>query len=436
MEIQRLKIKDLAQNKGQIPGLPTNPRQWTREEIDKIARSLKETPELFEARPIIVTPWEGKFIILGGNLRFAGCKANKDKDAPCIVIPEGTPVDKMKEIVIKDNGSFGAWDYDALANLWDDLPLTAWGVPAWEQRNAEKAENGGAGSGGKKAEEDGFDEKEPVEKRCTPGDLWALGNHRLYCGDSMKEESFAAVMGGDRADITITSPPYNVIGGFHIHEGQKDGYCSGKGVYKDGYSDNLDDRSYAAFLCTVLDNALKYSDDVFFNIGYTRGALKGTALFLGENAEHFCGAVTWKKNQAFMPTFPVQHGILGNITEPVYVFREKAGRKMTHPQWGQGEVSYNVVETENASGNEFADEHSATFPVAFPAEFISRFSAKSVLDCFGGTGTTMIAAEQLGRRCFMIELDPHYCDLILARWEKLTGGKAELLNPVEKVPET
>lgn len=131
MEIQRLKIKDLAQNKGQIPGLPTNPRQWTREEIDKIARSLKETPELFEARPIIVTPWESKFIILGGNLRYEGCKVNKDKDAPCIVIPEGTPVDKMKEIVIKDNGSFGAWDYDSLANLWDDKPLVDWGVPAW-----------------------------------------------------------------------------------------------------------------------------------------------------------------------------------------------------------------------------------------------------------------------------------------------------------------
>lgn len=153
MEIQRIRIKDLAQNKGQIPGLPTNPRQWTREEIDKIARSLKETPELFEARPIIVTPWEGKFIILGGNLRFAGCKANKDKDAPCIVIPEGTPVDKMKEIVIKDNGSFGAWDYDALANLWDDLPLVAWGVPAWEQRNAEKALSTEGRKGG-----EGYDE--------------------------------------------------------------------------------------------------------------------------------------------------------------------------------------------------------------------------------------------------------------------------------------
>ena len=132
MQSQRLKIKDLEPNVGQIPGLPTNPRQWTKAEVDRIARSLKETPELFEARPIIVTPWNGKYVILGGNLRFEGCKANRDKDAPCVIIPEDTPVAKMKEIVLKDNGSFGSWDFDLLANEWDELPLTDWGVPAWE----------------------------------------------------------------------------------------------------------------------------------------------------------------------------------------------------------------------------------------------------------------------------------------------------------------
>ena len=131
MEITRLKLSELEPNAGQIPGLPTNPRQWTKTDVDKLARSLKETPELFEARPIIVTPHDGKYIILGGNLRYEGARTNKDKDAPCIIIPEGTPIEKMKEIVIKDNGSFGAWDFDMLGNEWDDLPLADWGVPAW-----------------------------------------------------------------------------------------------------------------------------------------------------------------------------------------------------------------------------------------------------------------------------------------------------------------
>lgn len=136
MEITRLKLSELEPNAGQIPGLPMNPRQWTKSDVDKLARSLKETPELFEARPIIVTPNDGKYIILGGNLRYEGARTNKDKDAPCIIIPEGTPIEKMKEIVIKDNGSFGAWDWDMLANEWDDHPLSDWGVPAWNPEPA------------------------------------------------------------------------------------------------------------------------------------------------------------------------------------------------------------------------------------------------------------------------------------------------------------
>ena len=133
MTIQQIPVSKLAPNKGQIEGLPANPRQWTQADIDRIAKSLKETPELFEMRPCIVYPHGDKFVILGGNLRYTGAKANKDKDVPCIVMPEDTPVEKLKEIVVKDNSSFGAWDYDALANEWDDLPLQDWGVPAWEE---------------------------------------------------------------------------------------------------------------------------------------------------------------------------------------------------------------------------------------------------------------------------------------------------------------
>ena len=169
MQTQRIKLADLAPNKGQIPGLPSNPRQWTRTEIDKIAKSLKETPELFEARPIIVTPYEGKYIILGGNLRYEGCKANKDKDAPCIVFPETTPVEKMKEIVVKDNGAFGSWDFDALANEWDDLPLVDWGVPAW---NPEGIGQMGLSTKGREGE-DGYDEfVDKFKQKLTTDDCY------------------------------------------------------------------------------------------------------------------------------------------------------------------------------------------------------------------------------------------------------------------------
>lgn len=139
MEIVKIKLADLEPNTGQIPGLPMNPRQWTATDVDRIAASLTETPELFEARPLLVYQHEGKYIILGGNLRHEGAKRNKMKEAPAIILPATMPVEKLKEIVIKDNGSFGAWDYDNLANEWGDLPLTDWGVPAWNEEAVDES---------------------------------------------------------------------------------------------------------------------------------------------------------------------------------------------------------------------------------------------------------------------------------------------------------
>ena len=131
MEIIKIKLTDLEQNKGQVAGLPSNPRQWGKGELDNLVKSIKETPELLEARGLIVWPYGGKYIILGGNMRFSALREMNAEDAPCYVLPEDTPMEKLREIVIKDNGAFGSWDYDMLANEWDDLPLSDWGVPAW-----------------------------------------------------------------------------------------------------------------------------------------------------------------------------------------------------------------------------------------------------------------------------------------------------------------
>lgn len=145
MEIVRIKLSALEPNTGQMPGLPMNPRQWTATDVDRIANSLQETPELFEARPLLVYPIntqeaneaKRKYIILGGNLRYEGAKRNKMKEVPCIIFPWATEFNTLKAITIKDNGSFGAWDYDTLANEWGELPLTDWGVPAWENQEEE-----------------------------------------------------------------------------------------------------------------------------------------------------------------------------------------------------------------------------------------------------------------------------------------------------------
>jgi hypothetical protein len=135
METRRISIGALTPNTGQIEGLPSNPRQWTQTEIDRLAKSLKETPELFEMRPLLVYEQAGEYVILGGNLRFEGARKNKDKDCPAIVIPADTPVDKLKEIVIKDNGSFGDWDISMLIADWGGIPFEDWGLPSWINTN-------------------------------------------------------------------------------------------------------------------------------------------------------------------------------------------------------------------------------------------------------------------------------------------------------------
>lgn len=132
MEFKKLPVSKLTMNTGQIEGVPANPRQWTQADLDRLAASIEETPELLDARGAIVVPHKGKFVVLGGNMRLTAAKKLGLAEMPCAVLPEDTPIETLKAVVIKDNSSMGAWDFDALANEWDDLPLTDWGVPAWK----------------------------------------------------------------------------------------------------------------------------------------------------------------------------------------------------------------------------------------------------------------------------------------------------------------
>lgn len=190
METKRISIAKLKANTGQIVGVPTNPRQWSKEDVEKLAKSIEETPELFDARGIIVMPYDKDFIVLGGNMRLAAAKQLKHKDVPCIILPADTPTEKLREIVIKDNGSFGAWDFDALANEWDDLPLSDWGVDIPEDWGVKVDDD-------KPIEEDDFDEDTAeVIPLCKRGDVWQLGEHRLMCGDSTSEVDVEKLRGG------------------------------------------------------------------------------------------------------------------------------------------------------------------------------------------------------------------------------------------------
>jgi hypothetical protein len=135
---KRIPLSLLDFNTGQIPGLPANPREWTDHELKRLAKSLKETPELAEARGCIVVPLGSRFVVLGGNLRLAAAKHLKWPDIMCAVIPEDTPVAKLKEIVLKDNSSFGSWDLSMLRADWSDVDFGDWGISVnWDTAGPE-----------------------------------------------------------------------------------------------------------------------------------------------------------------------------------------------------------------------------------------------------------------------------------------------------------
>ena len=415
-------VKSIRQNNGQLAWLPKNPRQWTQTDIDKTVRSIEEDTDFLEDRPVLLVPGpkEGQYIAFAGNLRYTAAKKLDLQTVPAVVYYPETDEDflTVKRRAMKDNGTFGAWDMDELANSWSDLPLPDWGidVPGMEDLPEDKAEE--------TAEEDDFNpDEQDIPERCKPGDIWKLGNHRLMCGDSTDTESVGKLMNGNRADITFTSPPYNL----GVSKMSKRAKAMNNGHAYRNNSDDLSDEDYRQFLDKLLANALAFSDDAMFNIGILKGSKVGIVQMLCDFQDKFCDILVWNKSQSMPLAFPSHAGVVGHRCELIFCFNQDGSRAFSHPQWEHGK-QINRIDTENASGNEFAKQHAATFPVALPAEVIKSYTKTSVLDLCGGTGTTMVAAEQLDRICYMMEIDSHYCDVILARWEKLTGQTAELIN--------
>ena len=141
MKKQRIKAKvaDLVLNEGQLEWLPKNPRQWTREDVEKTKASLENDADFTEERPVLVVACDGKLLVFAGNLRTTAARALKWEYISAVLYTPENDEDKdtIKRRSILDNGAFGSWDYDMLANEWDDLPLSDWGVPAWKMADVD-----------------------------------------------------------------------------------------------------------------------------------------------------------------------------------------------------------------------------------------------------------------------------------------------------------
>lgn len=269
--------------------------------------------------------------------------------------------------------------------------------------------------------DDNFDKEPPKTPKTRTGDIYVLGDHRLICGDCTDENVVRDLMRGDVADVTITSPPYGASDSARI----RTHYERGAETY-DSFYESHDDKidTWAELIRGSFKNMRMASQAQFVNIQMLADNKRDLISWIDENKNCFCDVIVWDKKTA--P--PQMHDrVLNNQFEFVFVFADEGATRVIPYSDFHGSIS-NIIEL-TVGNNEYADVHRAVFPVKFPAEVLKICStAESVFDPFGGTGTTMIACEQLGRKCYMCELDPAYCDLIVERWETFTGKKAVILD--------
>lgn len=192
IQAQEIKLSKLSPNKGQIQGVPTNPRRATKEQIEKLKKSIEDTPTMLQLREIVAYDnGNDELVIIGGNMRYQALKALGHKTALVKVLPNDTPKEIINAFIIKDNAQFGEWDTELLANDWDKDLLEDWGVSIdWGgEENATET---------KEAQEDDFSDEEAQQAPAVVkrGEVYQLGEHRLMCGDSTDVEQVKTLMGG------------------------------------------------------------------------------------------------------------------------------------------------------------------------------------------------------------------------------------------------
>lgn len=363
------------------------------------------------SEPIAVWPNEGRNWILNGHQRHTALQSLRSKGWFVPPVPvalvEAADEDEARKKVLTLASQFGDFNQDHLLEFVAKARLDT----DWIRNNARLA----AGDFKWPVLVTPTDDDEippvaetPIVKR---GEIYILGDHRLMCGDSTDCDDFNSLMNGDRAKICFTSPPYNA-GSMNI-VGQP-----GTNEKYNAFDDNQTDDQYFDFLKKNMSLILENSDECLYNIGLVQNNKRVIIRLLAEFEQQFKDIIYWRK-KTVAPH--IQPGIVNNAVEFILCFGD-GKRKFQHAQFNQG-TYFNVIEGNHAGENQFSKIHKATFPLYLPENIITNFCPPGgvVLEPFGGTGTTMIAAEKLGRRCFAMELDPLYCGVILDRWQEFSG---------------
>lgn len=362
---------------------PSNPRKISMQSGNQLKRSL----EKFGLCEPIVVNVDGQ--IIGGHQRFRLLQKMGQYEIDCFIPDRELSDEEVGELTIRLNKNSGDWDYDILADQWDVPSLLDWGFTEKELELAEVEKIAG--------KDDDFEEKLPSDPKTKLGDIYQLGNHRLICGSATDHGIVEKVLESKMIDLVITDPPYNVA-----YEGKTKDKLSIK-------NDDLNDQDFESLLREFYMNAYTFMKE-------------GACIYVfhadmeGEKFRRFFRESTLKLSQCLI--WAKQHFSLGRNDyhwqhEPVlYGWKEGEAH-----QWNGDRKQTTLLKFEKPARNA---EHPTMKPIELICYLINNSSKKGeiVFDFFLGSGSTLIASEQTGRRCYGCELDPKYCDVIVERYKK------------------
>lgn len=361
----------------QIKPNPKNPRVIKDDKFLKLKKSIKDFPDMLNKRPLIAfTDKDNKYVVLGGNMRLKASKELGLKELPIILADDWTEEQKA-EFLIKDNVGFGDWDWSVLTTEWNVENLSEWGLDVPLDFSVQELE----------AQEDDFEIPDTIETDIVLGDLFEIGEHRLLCGDSTDSDQVAKLMNGQKADMVFTDPPYGV---------------DYKGINNDdrGGLEDLLNSAFENYLLNVNQGASIYcfhSDrcaDIFHKVF--------------REFCHFSSMIIWEKESIVLSQTDYQskhesclYGWFNNGTHKWYSDRKQE--------------SIWIAKSKREEG------HTTPKPIDIVSKAIQNSSLINhlILDLFIGSGSTMVASHQLKRKCYGMELDPKYCQVIIDRMIKL-----------------
>lgn len=392
--IQKIKVSELLPIQGTF-------KELSKKNFEKLKNSISKNGFI---QPFFIWENENKKYILDGHQRQkAIVDLYGDIFVSCIVI-DAKNLQEAKKLVLFYSSQYGEFSKESFLDFGSDLQfpdIEDFSFPGFSF-NADDFLNVG-----NQDKDDEIPEVAQNECGVELGDIYTLGDHRLMCGDSTDIEKVDILFDGEQSDICFTSPPYNI--GIDPNQQNK---------YKNN-SDDLNDLDYLEFLKKFTAISLQYCKFVFVNIQSLAGNKVALIDYLHGLKKNYADTIIWDKGSA-QPA--MAKNVLNSRYEYVHVFNHSGNRSIGTIEF-RGDLA-NVISMTSRDAKEFAQTHKATFPVSFATHFVLNFAKESIFDPFGGSGSTLIACEKTKRKCYMMELDPHYCSVIIKRWEKFTGQKA------------